>query len=71
MGPAIPSQHRRVRGLKEGSTVTPSKCCQRVMTCGNCFMGEGGKRLQFFKIEMTDLEARLPKNSKLLDDNRE
>lgn len=41
------------------------------MTCGNCFMGEGGKRLQFFKIEMTDLEARLPKNSKLLDDNRE
>lgn len=40
------------------------------MTCDNCFMGEGGKKLQFFKVKVTDLGARLPKISKLLDDSR-
>lgn len=40
------------------------------MTCDNCFMGEGGKKIQFFKVKITHLGTRLPKNWKLLDDIR-
>lgn len=40
------------------------------MTCDNCFMGERGKKLQFFKVKITYLGARLPKISKLLGDTR-